>query len=206
MGEMFDRLDILVVYVWATIMLCVFIIVGTLLYDVDTGVVEESVETIEVIEDDGSLPGDDIPAQEPVTIARYFDVPLDWELQDHIVTVCEEYEVDPSIIVAMIERESTFNADVIGDSGNSLGLMQIQPRWHKERMERLGCEDLLDPYQNVMVGVDYISELIGMGRGMSWALMAYNGGPSYANKMVAAGEVSDYALHILNHEIVGGAL
>lgn len=213
MGERFERLDILVVYVWATIMLSVFIVVSTLMYVVDTDVVTENIEIIEVIEtvepmeiDDGSLPGDDIPAQEPevVTIARYFDVPLDLELQDHIVTVCEEYQVDPSIIVAMIERESTFRTDAIGDSGNSLGLMQIQPRWHKERMDRLGCDDLLDPYQNVMVGIDYISELIEMGRGMSWALMAYNGGPSYANKMVAAGEVSGYAMDILTNEIVGG--
>jgi soluble lytic murein transglycosylase-like protein len=177
---------------------------GTLLQVVDTEVVEESVETIEVIVDDGSIPGDDIPAQEPeiVTIAQYFDVSLNETLQDHIFTVCEEYQVDPSIIVAMIENESEFYAGAIGDGGNSFGLMQIQPRWHKERMERLGCDDLLDPYQNVMVGVDYISELIECDKGMTWALMAYNGGPSYANKKAAAGEVSQYATDILHSEIV----
>lgn len=123
---------------------------------------------------------------------RYFDVPLDRDLQDHIFAESEKYNVDPALIVAMIQKESTFNAGAIGDSGNSLGLMQIQPRWHRERMDILGCHDLLDPYQNVTVGITIISELIEKDRGLEWALMCYNGGSPYANEKVAAGIVTDY--------------
>lgn len=143
------------------------------------------------------------PVEEEIVIEEaepevmYFDVPLDPELQDHIFAECEKYGVEPAIIVAMIERESRFKADAVGDSGRSQGLMQIQKKWHSERMEKLGCDDLLDPYQNVTVGIDFLAELIGKGRGVEWALMAYNGGPSYANKKVAAGEVSAYATEIL---------
>lgn len=123
---------------------------------------------------------------EQINEVSYFDVPLSEDLQDHIFSECEKYGVDPAIIIAMIERESTFRESVVGDNGNSFGLMQIQPRWHKARMERLNCDNLLDPYQNVTVGVDLLAELIDTGRGLDWALMAYNGGPGYANKQVAS--------------------
>lgn len=128
----------------------------------------------------------------------YFDVPLEKELQDHIFDICDSYNVDPELIVSMIFYESSFRSKVIGEnnSGYSYGLMQIMPRWNQDRMDRLGCQDLLDPYQNVLVGTDLISEYIKEGRGVEWALMAYNGGPSYANRKVSEGTVSVYATRV----------
>ncbi len=133
--------------------------------------------------------------EEPET--RYFDIPLDEDLQDHIFMICDGYGIDPAIVVAMIQRESNFVIDIVGDNGNSFGLMQIQPRWHQDRMEKLGCTDLLNPYQNVNVGVNYLSELFEKGKSLEWVLMAYNGGPSYANKKEANGEVSTYAKDVI---------
>lgn len=127
----------------------------------------------------------------------YFDVPLSEDLQDHIFMVCESYGIDPAIVIAMIQRESNFVIDIVGDNGNSFGLMQIQPRWHRDRMEKLGCTDLLNPYQNVNVGVDYLAELFEKGKSVEWVLMAYNGGPSYANKKAANGEVNTYARDVI---------
>lgn len=128
---------------------------------------------------------------------EYLDVPLSTDLQDHIFKVCEANGVDPLLVVAMIENESRYNERVIGDNGRSYGLMQIQPRWHYARMRELGCTDLLDPYQNITVGVDYISELLSQGKSLEWTLMAYNGGPSYANRKAAAGVVSGYVYRVL---------
>ena len=130
----------------------------------------------------------------------YFDVPLEEELQDYIFDICDEYSVDPELIVSMIFHESNFDSAVIGenDSGYSYGLMQIMPRWNYDRMERLGCLDLLNPYQNVRVGVDLLAEYIEKGYGIEWALMAYNGGPSYANRKAAEGVVSGYATRIMD--------
>lgn len=131
----------------------------------------------------------------------YFDVPLEEELQDYIFDICEEYGVDPELIVSMIFHESNFDSAVIGenDSGYSYGLMQIMPRWNYERMERLGCLDLLNPYQNVLVGVDLVAEYVQKGYGIEWALMAYNGGPSYANRKAAEGVVSGYVTRIMDY-------
>ena len=119
------------------------------------------------------IPEAEAPAEEKRT---YFDVPLSTEVQDHIFKASEYYGIDPAIIVAMCYRESTYNANLIGDNGNSYGLMQIQPRWHYRRMADLGCTDLLDPYQNITVGIDYLAELLGKYGSIDKALTAYNKG------------------------------
>ncbi len=143
--------------------------------------------------------------EEPVEVASVepevgyvrFDVPLEQDLQNHIFMLCAERDLDPAIVFAMIDQESKFNADIVGDGGNSFGLMQIQPRWHSDRMVKLGCTDLLDPYQNVTVGVDFLAELVSDGKSIEWALMAYNGGPAYANRKTSAGVLSEYAASVL---------
>lgn len=113
----------------------------------------------------------------------YYNCPLSHELQDYIADLCAEVSIDPAVIIAMIGRESTYRADAKGDKGKSLGLMQIQPRWHSERMEALDCDDLLDPYDNVTVGIDFLSELVNKYDGnMHMALMAYNAGATGAKR------------------------
>lgn len=170
---------------------------------VSSGPLEPVEETLvaEVIEPVEVLIVEPEPPEEPVEVipeVLYYDVPLTEDLQDHIFEVCEKYSVDAGLVMAMIRKESTFNPDIVGDSGRSFGLMQIQPRWHQERMDKLGVTDLLDPYQNIVVGVDYIAELIGRGKGIEWALMAYNGGPSNANKGIE--QVVRYADTVLAYQ------
>lgn len=129
-----------------------------------------------------------IEIPEPV---KLYDVPLAAELQNHIAVTCEEHHIDPAVVVAMIWQESRYNADAVGDSGNSLGLMQIQPRWHSGRMEKLGCPDLFDPFQNVTVGVDYLAEQLDRYDGdLAAAVTAYNRGHY-------AGTVTGYAKSVL---------
>lgn len=141
-------------------------------------------------------PPEVIEPVEPKTL--YYDVPLSEDLQDHIFELCEIHNIDPALVIAVIRRESNYKASAIGDKGNSLGLMQIQPRWHQERMDRLNCPDLLDPYQNVTVGIDILSDLFDSGKSVEWVLMAYNGGRAYANRNWNAGVVSTYANKVLN--------
>ena len=127
------------------------------------------------------------------TVALY-DVPLDENLQTHIIETAETYGIDPSIIMAMAYKESTYRTDVIGDGGNSYGLLQIQPKWHYKRMQKLGCTDLLDPYQNVMVGIDYLAEQIDRYDDLAKGLTAYNRGhypgkvTNYAKTVMALAE------------------
>ena len=134
------------------------------------------------------------PTKEPV---KYYDVPLSEQLQDHIFALCEYYRINPAIVIAIIEKESNYRDWVMGDSGRSYGLMQVQKRWHEARMKKLGVTDLLDPYQNVAVGIDILAELLHRNNDIEWALMAYNGGASYANNLASQGIVSKYANRVL---------
>lgn len=129
----------------------------------------------------------------PLAVSTFYDVPMSIELQAHIINECGAHSINPAIVFAMIERESRFEADAVGDNCNSFGLMQVQKKWHEERMERLGVTDLLDPFQNVTVGIDYLAELLNRGNGVEWALAAYNAGASGANK----GYGERYAIGVL---------
>lgn len=132
-------------------------------------------------------------ATEPPVIL--YDVPLEEDLQLYIINLCEEKHIDPAIIIAMAWKESTYRPRAIGDNGKSFGLLQIQTKWHSKRMQKLGCTDLLDPYQNVTVAVDYLCELLNRyGGDMGKALTAYNRGhysgtiTNYAKKIIAKAE------------------
>lgn len=132
---------------------------------------------------------------------RLYNVPLSDDLQKHIINLCAEKQIDPAIIFAMIYRESTYNPNAMGDDGKSYGLMQIQLRYVRERMERLGCTDLLDPFQNVTVGIDILSEKIARYGTIGEALTAYNAGDVgaynyYFSKGIYA---NSYAIDVLSY-------
>lgn len=146
----------------------------------------------------------EVPLESEVIVPtkKYYDVPLDRELQDHIMKLCEIRSIDPAIVMAMIERESDYRADCIGDNGASKGLMQIQERHHKDRMETLNCTDLLDAYQNVAVGIDYLAELRDKYDGnIEMALVAYNMGPTGAYRNCFSNGVysSSYSREVLEN-------
>ena len=134
------------------------------------------------------------PVEEPM-LKCWDSIPLDAHLQNYIVETSNTYGITPEIIMAMIDRESDFDSTEIGDNGQAYGLMQIWPKWHYERMQRLCCTDLLDPYHNVTVGIDYLCELLNKYDGdMAKALTAYNRGhyagtmTEYAKAVIAAAE------------------
>lgn len=118
--------------------------------------------------------------------AKYFDVPMERELQDMLRIACEESGVPMELALAVICRESTYG-NKTGDGGESAGYMQVQKKWHVARMERLGVTDLYDPAGNFRVGCDYLAELLGKYP-KAQALTFYNSG--------TPGE-SEYALAVM---------
>lgn len=157
-----------------------------------------SPETLKNGRNPGFIEDHELPVEyQKVERKTYFDVPLDYDLQDHIFEVCEKYGVDPAVVFAVIWTESSFTTENVGDGGDSIGLMQIQPKWHQKTANELGCPDLYNPYHNVVVGTRLLAGYLSSGRGIEYALMVYNGGASYANRMMAAGEVSGYAQKVL---------
>lgn len=88
------------------------------------------------------------------------DVPLDGDTQAFLRAACEETGIPYELALAVIRQETEFR-NVTGDDGRSVGYMQVQRRWHEDRMARLGVTDLADPYGNFRVGCDYLAELLG---------------------------------------------
>ena len=138
-----------------------------------------------------------VPVRETET--KHWDVPLSDELQAHIVALCEENDIEPELVIAVIQRESNFHADTIGDNGRSYGLMQVQFWCHEQRMQRLSCTDLLDPFQNVTVGVDILREKLNKYDTVEEALTAYNAGDTGAYKYYFSKGIyaNDYALKVM---------
>lgn len=106
--------------------------------------------------------------------------------KDYIEETAESYGISPKLIKAIIEVESGGDANAIGDDGNSLGLMQIQPRYHAQRLKE--GESLLDPKVNVRVGCEILSELIAKYGTLDEVLTVYNAGHDtgsreYANRV-----------------------
>lgn len=116
--------------------------------------------------------------KEPVTVAEL-------ENKDHIEQMSRKYGLNSRIVKALIEEESGWLETAEGDGGNSIGLMQIQERWHRERMQRLGVTDLYDPKQNVKVGCDILAELLGKYGNYKDALSVYNSGNTKDGKQYA---------------------
>ena len=121
---------------------------------------------------------------EPEPEIDIYPVDLDADLQRYIIETCKEYMINPSIIIAMCFYESSFNADAVGDNGEGMGLMGINPRWCWPEMEKLNCPDMRDPYQNVTVGIDILAQKMAKYDGNpEMALMSYNAGDAGAHRL-----------------------
>lgn len=130
--------------------------------------------------------------------AEYIDNEELWKIS---IEVGDLYDIDSAILVSLVDSESTRNIWAV--NGTHKGLTQVTAKWHQDRMDRLGVEDLYDPYGSILVCADYLDELLGIGekkgygRSIEYALMRYNMATDTANSMYARGEISGYAKKIV---------
>ncbi len=108
--------------------------------------------------------------------------------------------IDEVLLMAMAEKESTFQADVVG--GGAVGLMQIMPK--TAAGYGITREQLFDPHVNIEFGAKYIGDKIDQyGNNKTVALAAYNQGPlavsrgtystRYSSRITGAeGTIKDY--------------
>lgn len=112
----------------------------------------------------------------------YENVPLEEKYQIKAQVACEQYNVPFAFWLALVESESAFQIDAIGDSGRSIGLMQInKPNW-----DRYGLDAEL-PFDNIEIGVRMIHELTEKYGEMDAIVMAYKGGEAKADEWIKEG-------------------
>ncbi|HEX5475508.1 MAG TPA: transglycosylase SLT domain-containing protein [Vicinamibacterales bacterium] len=94
----------------------------------------------------------------------------------------QAHHLDPYIMAALINQESTFEADA-HSAANAWGLMQIVPSTGRRLARRLGIRRyrnalLTNPDVNIRMGMLYFSQLVDQFGGIYYALASYNAGES----------------------------
>ena len=108
--------------------------------------------------------------------------PLDhWPL---ITKYANAHALDRWLVAALINQESTFDADVRSRAG-AIGLMQIMPATGRRYARRLGIRRftaaaLTRPETNVRIGTALLADLLKQFKATHLALAAYNAGESRA--------------------------
>ena len=134
-----------------------------------------------------------IAAKEMTVWAAPIDVPAD--VRQISIELGTQYGICPEVIQSTCFKESSF--DPRAENGSHIGIMQVNPVWHADRMARLGVTDLYDTRNCMLVGVDYLHELIQQYEDVSVALMKYNGDSRAEGLLDGSGDVSEYADEIL---------
>lgn len=150
---------------------------------------------------------------EEVSSLRNFLIGKQWASEnvpindlDYILVLTEQCSseffpnVPTSLVLAVISVESSFRKDLVGFK-NDTGLMQIIPKYHRERIERYLYDEnvtLQDPRVNIMVGMDYLDELLMESNDDIFkAVMSYNMGPLEADHYYALTGHTNYTREVI---------
>lgn len=125
------------------------------------------------------------------------DVPMDAGEQEFTFYLSKAYNIDFTLVMALMRHESSFRSDVVSCT-NDYGLMQINQCNHKHLTETLGVTDFLDPYQNIRAGMYTLRKLFERYQDTRMVLMAYNLGEGGAARLWKNGIFeTDYTQSIL---------
>jgi soluble lytic murein transglycosylase-like protein len=111
-----------------------------------------------------------------------------WDMADVIREECIKHNLDPILVLALIQVESGFQFNVVSPMG-ARGIMQIMPDVAQGLAQESGLrpqsdtrrfrpEFLDDPLFNIKLGVYYLHDLKKSFRDVNIALIAYNLGPT----------------------------
>ena len=115
-----------------------------------------------------------------------------------IRTLCRKYQMDFSLVKAVVKAESAFNPRAVSHKG-ARGLMQLMPETARE----LSVYDPFDPYDNLQGGVRYLRKMLDIfNDNIKLAVAAYNAGPNAvqsANAIPPYPETRTYVKRVLQY-------
>jgi soluble lytic murein transglycosylase len=130
---------------------------------------------------------------------------LERSQNEAIYAAAARYGVDPSLVKAIVWRESRFRPNVRGRAGE-LGLMQIRDvaaqEWaDAEHVEPFVHEHCLDPRTNTLAGTFYLAKLLKRYRStddaVPYALADYNAGRANALKWMHGEAITNHSAFVM---------
>ncbi len=109
------------------------------------------------------------------------------EINEAIIKYSKMYDLPPELVVYVMKRESHFKPLAKSKVG-AIGLMQVFPKWHKDKMEVMGItyDEVYEIDHNVRLGVWILSDYLDLHGTIDKALTRYVGGkhPSYVRDIL----------------------
>lgn len=122
---------------------------------------------------------------------------LPLKYKEQVLTYSEKYNIDPYLVLAIINAESKFDKNATS-SKDAKGLMQVTDATAQEvneitnSTEVLTEENIYDEDINIEIGCQYLASLIERYNGNYYlAICAYNAGIGNVNKWIDENKVSD---------------
>ena len=107
---------------------------------------------------------------------EYDFIPLDCKLdkatQQFTFYLCKGYDIDWTLVMALMQKESSFRSDIISPT-EDYGLMQINKMNHEWLTDTIGVTDYLDKEQNIRAGVFVLRKLFEEYTDPNLVLMAW---------------------------------
>lgn len=133
---------------------------------------------------------------------KYLDVTLTDEVQEYVDKYIEKYGnvVDREVVFSLMYTESRFNPNAENSVSHCSGIMQLNPKYFTDEIERFGYEDIFDLEGNIDVGVWYLSKLVKEHPDdLMYALTCYHrGGAGAYYYYLAHNDYDTYAYEVHN--------
>lgn len=120
--------------------------------------------------------GSDAPDFSPL------NVDMDEDLQEYVFNLCYCYNIDWTLVMALIEKESQYQSNVVSKT-DDYGLMQINKSNFEWLTDVTGVTDFLNAKDNIRCGVFVLRKLFEKYDDPCKVLMAYNMGENGAGKL-----------------------
>lgn len=129
------------------------------------------------------------------------DIPLALDLQFHTFLVCQRFEADYDLVLAIMRAESDYqvNAVNIHGKGKDYGIMQIN-EVHLEDFYKEGYTDIFNPYQNIEFAVKFLMSNTDIAEDEHQLVMAYHFGRQGMREIVKKGyRTTEYSRKVMEY-------
>lgn len=119
------------------------------------------------------------------------------EIIEYSEIVGHEFNICPELLQSIAYHESRFNPEAI--NGDCVGLMQVNQSAHADKLTAQGwtTNDLYEPYINMYIAAEVLSELFEQYEDSGEVLLRYNGAKTALKEYRKSGKLNTYANNVL---------